>query len=66
MYRQELAKELASNITALKDIDLVEFCDKMEREVEYFETRFVSLFEQKPENTSKYPKVPIFDFKPHA
>ena len=45
-------------------MDLEEFLEKMELEAERMETEFVNLFKDDPENTSKYPKVPIFDFRP--
>ena len=36
----------------------------MEMEAERFESEFVDLFKDVPENSSNCPKVPVFDFKP--
>ena len=49
---------------ALQMLDLQEFNDKMELEAERFESAFVDLFRDAPDNTSDCPRVPIFDFRP--
>lgn len=64
VFRQELVKEMANYIEALKVVDLSEFNDMMEMEAEKFENQFIQLFSAQSEAPNKGPSVPVFDFDP--
>jgi len=62
VFRQELAKEMADKIEAMRVVDLSEFNDALELEAEKFESKFIELFGSQSESDA--PKVPVFDFAP--
>jgi hypothetical protein len=66
VVRQDLIKEMSTNIDALKGLDLTEFSEACEKVAESFETKFISLFSESTENkaSDKVPRVPVFDFAP--
>lgn len=64
VYRQELIKEMAGMVDALKVLDLDEFKEHCEKDAEAFEENFVKLFENSEENKCAGPKCPVFDFTP--
>jgi len=61
LFRQELAKEMANNIEALKVVDLSEFNEHLDKDAELFEEKFIKLFSN---DECEGPKCPVFDFTP--
>lgn len=51
-------------IDRLEAIELQELLIAVEEEAVRFESAFIKLFEDDPDNECKAPKVPVFDFKP--
>ena len=51
-------------VDRLDNLDTQDFNFRLEKEADNFETLFLKLLEDVPENQIKAPKVPVFDFRP--
>ena len=51
-------------VDRLDNLDTQDFNFRLEKEADNFETLFLKLLEDVPENHTKAPKVPVFDFRP--
>lgn len=63
--RQDLSAEFRGLSDRLDHLDTIDFNFRLEKEATAFEEAFLKLFEDDPENESKAPRVPIFDFRPN-
>lgn len=62
--RTEISAEFRASNDRLDNLDTQDFNFRLEKEASEFETKLLKLLEDKPENKSKAPKVPVFDFRP--
>ena len=62
--RQELSAEFRGLCDRLENLDTQDFNFRLEKEAAAFEEALIKLMEDKPENESNAPKVPVFDFRP--
>ena len=62
--RQEISAELRQSVDRLDNLDAQDFNFRLEKESHSFEENLLRLMEDKPDNKSKAPKVPVFDFRP--
>lgn len=51
-------------VDRLDNLDTQDFNFRLEKEADAFEAAFLKLLEDVPENQTKGPKVPVFDFRP--
>lgn len=62
--RYDLIKEMSVTIDALKTVDVHEFNNKCDFEANRLENEFCKLFSEDPQNESRCPRIPVFDFRP--
>ena len=62
--RTDISAEFRAANDRLDNLDTQDFNFRLEKEAAEFETKLLKLLEDKPENKSKAPKVPVFDFRP--
>lgn len=62
--RADLSAEFRGLSDRLDHLDTIDFNFRLEKEAAAFEEAFLKLFEEDAENTSKAPRVPVFDFRP--
>ena len=62
--RTDISAEFRAQSDRLENLDTQDFNFRLEKEAAAFEDALLKLMQDSPDNESKAPRVPVFDFRP--